>query len=355
MTTIKPDSLLPRYCHNTAVSCLTCLCDVLQLDLPFSHVAGFSGEAFRFPAFAGCAPGAWQHSQGWPQAALYWLELLGMDAQLEWMDNSLSLADGWAARQYLLVSDTLSRGLPVMYWDSLGWSLVLGADDAGYLSSGLPDSCRPDGTEDSAFTGVNFFGREGHGEDGAFRIGRDALCSLQSAESLFIYPLGRLPLDRGYRLGLALQRAADELAGRVGWPRLLDSLGNRLEPLFGAPAMERLATELRDDSFSLEGLSQYLSTTLEMRRAGQLWLRDMAGSSGPGIRPRLEQAAEFTRRVVEALRPFESSFSKELDPRSRRSEANRRKAVDVLYEIRRTEETLSRLLRGIATDIIAPA
>lgn len=343
-------SVLPVHCWNTAVSCLACLADSLSLDLPFEHVAGLSGEAFRLPLFANTAPGSWQHSVSWPHAALNWMESLGIDAEICWTDSAAASADNWLSRQRTLISETLGSGLPVMYWDNLAWAVILAEDADSYLVSGIPALHIPDGLPHAEALRRRSFGVEGHGPDGAFRIPREELRPLFEGDQLFIHPRGLAASDPEYRLAMALARAANELGGVVNWPRLVDSSGQRLSPLFGTAAMERLAMELKGGEPGLDGLISSMQTLLEMRRAALRWLSDLVAETEGELQPRLKQAAEFMRRIVAGLRPVAADFALPADPRTQLRKELLERNANALYEVRRTEETLTRLLRGISGD-----
>ncbi len=342
--------VLPQYCWNTAVSCLACLSDSLQLDQSFEHVAGLSGEAFRLPLFANAAPGAWQHSVSWPQAAQHWLESLGIDGEICWTDAAGSGIDNWLERQRPRITETLARGLPVMYWDNLAWGLILAEDADTYEVSGIPDCQVPEELRMVSGIAGRCFTARGHGDAGAFRVSRDSLRPRYESDVLLIHPAGRLPLDPAYQLSRALHRAADELAGNVAWPRMYDARGLKLAPQFGTAAMERLASELRSGDIRLDGLIISVQTMFEMRRAAQRWVGDVAGNAPDDLQPRLKQAAEFLRRIVADLRPLALQFSPPADPRQQLKPELLGSVANALYEIRRTEETLTRLLRGIAGD-----
>lgn len=343
------EGILPVHCRNTAVSCLSCLAAAFHLDLPFEHVAGLTGEAFRLPLFELAAPGSWTRSTGLPQAALHWCEMLGIDAEICWSEAAAQSAPAWLDRQRGMISDTLATGLPVMYWDNLAFGLILAEDARGYQVSGIPELHIPAGLESAGPLRQRSFGPQGNPE-GSFLLPPEGLRPLYEGELLFIHPRGRISLDPDYQLSQALRRAAEELGGLVCWPRQLDSAGQRLQPLYGTRALERLEQELRGGELSLPGLIEALQNLLEMRRAGLRWLADVAAGAENDLQPRLKQAAEFMRRIVAGIRPLADDFSPPFDPlRHQRRELLTRTA-EQLYEIRRTEETLTRLLRGIAGD-----
>src|SRR5690606_13804973 len=111
---------------------------------------------------------------------------------------------------------------------------------------------------------------------------------------------------------------------------------------FGTAAMERLAVELKSAEPSLEGLIGSMQTLLEMRRAGLRWLSDLAAETEGELQPRLKQSAEFMRRIVSGLRPIAADFALPADPRTQLKRELLERNAHALYEVRRTEETLTR-------------
>ena len=351
MSQLAHNPPLPEYRFNTAVSCLCCLTEAFGLDLSFEQVAGMTGEAFRCPLFARAAPGSWRHSVSWPHSTLAWLDALGIDAEIAWQDTSAAGFDSWLDRQRLRISNTLQSGLPVLYWDSLAFGMIYAEDGDGYTVSGIPELHLPPGLPNAGRLPLRCFGKNQPQGERSFAISRNELAPLFEGEMLFIMPMGLVQAEPEYRLARALSRAADELGGRVSWPRMANGGSQRLEPLFGTAALQRLESELKSADVNLYGLIMALQTLLEMRRAAHGWLRQLAAVGPEDSRSGLLQAAEFMRRIVETLRPVAAQFSLPADPLQQLKKEYLSGAAAELYEIRRTEETLTRLLRGISGNL----
>jgi hypothetical protein len=340
-----------EYRCNTAVSCLAGLSFSLELDLSFEQVAGMTGEAFRCPLFANAALGAWQHSVSWPHSAMAWLDALGIDAVVSWCDSRAGYFDNWLARQQRHIDETLASGLPVMYWDSLAFGLIYAADGDSYTVSGIPLLHLPPELQNTGSLPQRCFAKERSGLEHSFEIGRRELAPLFEGEALFIHPQGLVRTEPEYQLAKALRRAGEELAGQVSWPRMADGSGHRLAPLFGTAAMLRLENELKSGEVQLHGLILHLQSLHEMRRCAHGWLHGLAASAPSEFQSSLKQAAEFERRIVELLRPVAGQFSLPAEPLKQMKPEALRSAAAALYEVRRTEETLARLLLGLAGDL----
>lgn len=342
---------LPEYRFNTAVSCLASLAASLELELGFEQIAGMTGEAFRCPLFGSALPGSWVHSVSWPHAALSWTDALGIDAEIAWCDTAASGFDNWLASQRLRISETLASGLPVMYWDSLAFGMIYADDGNGYTVSGIPELHLPPDLQNAAGILSRCFSKSLPETERSFSIARSELAPLFEGEALFIYPVGLVHADPEFRLARALRRAGDELGGQVAWPHMADSSGHRLDPLFGTLALARLEKELKNGEVNLHGLIMALQTLYEMRRSAHGWLRQCAEAAPADYGQSLLQAAEFMRRIVETLRPVAGLYCLPADTLKQMKRESLNSAATAIYEVRRTEETLTRLLRGIAGDL----
>jgi hypothetical protein len=68
----------------------------------------------------------------------------------------------------------------------------------------------------------------------------------------------------------------------------------------------------------------------------------------PKYRSRIEQAAQFMKRIVEHLQPAAMVFDVPYDPDVQMTQVHWDKCRESLYQVQMTEKTLGRLLGSIA-------
>jgi hypothetical protein len=348
------DSLMPRPCWNTHVACLQRLCDAAGLGLDLIDVAGITGLAFRTALCTQVTPASLYHTWSWSACFRVWLDLLGLDADIAEHNTALRGYDAWAGRQQEQIRATLARGFPVLYWDNLGFALILGVEGDGYLVSGVP-----------AFTVHPLWREQPEAAEFLARVidpaDRESLapklavadCFTPTLDdgALLVYVHGVAPFRQRQALLEGLLAAWRELSGMVEHPRVKDTAQAVYAPQFGTAALKRWDDELRDGSIHPFGQIMAVQALAEARRWAWQYLKRVSELVEPKHQETLGQVAEFLRRVTDYWRQVQGIYNVPLDEKAQLREVNRQLCRDVIYQVQQTEETARRLLGSVVSEL----
>jgi len=345
-------SLMPEARWNTHIACLTRLCDAAGRGPDLIDVAGLTGLAFRTSLARRVSPAGQYLAWAWEPSFRLWLDVLGLDADVAAHRAGRPTYDSWLQRQHERIADTLARGFPVLWWDNVGFALILGEEDGGYLVSGLPSQVVHPfwlTVPETAGLAARLRDPRSRQPQSVFRVERDDLTSAVEPEALLVYVhgVGRFDPERARARSIAL--ACAELGGRVAYPRLRGDLGREYEPQFGTEALTRWREELKDGRVHPFGMIQALQSLGEARRLGAEYLGRLADRAEPDREPALRQAAHFFKQIGDYLRPLLRVFDMPLDPDSQMTRARWESGREALYQMQQTEGTAARLLASLAS------
>lgn len=351
-------ALLPEARWNTHIACLTRLCDAAGRGLDLTDVAGLTGLAFRTVLARHASPAGQYLSWAWEPSFRRWLDSLGLDADVAAHHAGRPTYDNWLQRQHGRIADTLARGFPVLYWDNVGFALILGEADGGYLVSGVPSQIvHPfwHKMPETAGLAARLRGARSREPQQPFRVERGELTSVVEPEALFVFVngVGRFDQDAAYRASIG--RACTELTGRIEYPRLSGDLKRVYEPQFGSEALTRWRDELKAGRVHPFGMIQAAQSLGEARRLAAEYLGRLASRAAPVEQAPLKQAAHFFEQLGGYLRPVLASFDMPLDPDTQMTRAHWEACREALYQVQQTERTAARLLASVGSDAAGEA
>ncbi len=351
------DALMPPACWNTHLACLQRLCDAAGHGLDHADVAGITGLGFRTALCREVTPSSLYHTWSWAEHFRVWLDALGLDAEIAAHRTDLQSFDGWLARQHAQISATLERGFPVLYWDNLGFALILGAEAGGYWVSGIPAKViHPLWRELREARELYARAIDGQVYDSTLPklVARDSIAPVLDADALLVHVHGAARFNHERALQDGLYAAWTELTGRIEYPRVLDNLELVFEPRFGSLALERWREELKYGRVHAFGQIMAVQSQAEARRWAAQYMRRVLPLVEDQLRPRLEQVAQFMERVVALWRPVQSAFDVPLNEKEQMTQARWETCREALYQVQQTEGTASRVLGAIVRELFGP-
>lgn len=347
-------SLIPEARWNTHIACLARLCDAASRGIDIAQVAGLTGLAFRTALAARVSPTGLFLSWAWEPSFRRWLAALGLDADVTAHKTTLQTFDSWLDRQHARIRATIERGFPVMYWDNVGFALILGINDDGYLVSGVPElTVHPEWIaqpQAAAFCSRLMTPSVSTSNKPALhQINQDDLRPVIYPAALFIYVHGVSRFDPEAAYQRSINSACAELLGQIEYPRIMNGKAESA-PRFGTNAFTGWREELKDGRVHGFGMVQATQSLIEARRLAMKYLFLLIDNVEPKYRSRIEQAAQFMKRIVEHLQPAAMIFNMPYDPDEQVTQVHWDKCRESLYQVQMTEQTLGRLLGSIAQE-----
>jgi hypothetical protein len=341
---------MPEARWNTHIACLARLCDAAGRGLDLIDVAGLTGLAFRTSLARQVSPAGQYLGWAWEPSFRQWLDILGLDADVAAHRAGRPTYDSWLQRQHGRIADTLARGFPVLWWDNVGFALILGEEDGGYLVSGLPSQVVHPfwlTAPETAGLAARLRDPRSREPESPCRVERAELTSVVEREALFVYVhgVGSFDPQQAYLSSLALICA--ELAGRIAYPRLRGDRGRECEPQFGTEALTRWREDLKGGRVHPFGMIQALQALGEARRLGAEYLSRLADRADPDREPALAKAAHFFTQIGDYLRPSLRHFDMPLNAEQQMTRGHWEASREALYQVQQTEGTAARLLASL--------
>lgn len=348
------DALIPAQCWNTHVACLQRLCDAAGLGLDHADVAGITGLAFRTALCREATPPSLYHTWSWAEHFRVWLDALGLDAEVCTHDTRLHSFAAWLSRQHEQIAATLQRGFPVLYWDNLGFALILGAETGGYWVSGIPAQVvHPlwHGIAEARELLSRLADPRAPESCRARLVARECIAPVLDTAAGLVYVHGTAQFNRDQALLDGLYAAWRELTGRIEFPRVTSDIELAYEPRYGTLAFERWREELKYGRVHEFGQIMAVQSQAEARRWAAQYLRRVLPLIDAAVQPRLAQVAQFMEQVVAHWRPAQSAFDVPLNEAEQVTTSRWETCREALYQIQQTEGTASRVLGAIVRDM----
>jgi hypothetical protein len=319
-----------------------------------AQVAGLTGLAFRTALAARVSPTGFFLSWAWEPTFRRWLAALGLDADVTAHNSTLPTFDSWLDRQRARIRSTIEKGFPVMYWDNVGFALILGINDDGYLTSGVPEHVvHPEWIaqpQAAAFCSrLMTRSASTSTKPVLHQVKHDDLQSVIYPEALFIYLHGVSRFDPEAAYQQSINSACAELLGQSEYPRTMNGKAESA-PRFGTSALAGWREELKDGRVHGFGMVQAIQSLIEARRLAMKYLFSLIDNVEPEYRSRIEQAAQFMKRIVEHLQPAAMIFNVPYNPDVQMKPVHWDNCRESLYQVQMTEQTLGRLLGSIARE-----
>jgi class 3 adenylate cyclase len=341
----------PELCWNTHLACMERLAGAVSQPHDLVDVAGLTGLAFRNAWCQHTGPQALYFSWAWVESFREWFELLGLDVDIA-IHNSEHLGfSNWLQRQVMDINSVIGRGLPVMFWDSLGFNIIAGRQGGTYLTGKVdPGRLHPIW---HTHPGARPLIDRWDSEDPLVPVGLAGLQPRLEPDALFVMLHGVTRYNIVDAAYLSLYAAVRELEGVIAYPRHKDDILHRTRPQYGQDAYRRLMAELKEGNVDHFGLVQGVQSTYELRLLAWKYLKRVASRVEPQYEPRILQAAEFMHRICKRWQSVAPQLNVPLDPTTQLAPRLLGECAAACYDISRTEDTLARLIRSIVTDVFA--